>query len=173
MSTFNINKKSQNGFTLVELLVVIGILAALISGAIITLNPFAQIEKGYDAQRRQDLQQIKNALEIYYQDHTCYPGSIEFGSEWSEGNVVYMSKVPQDESCSQGGSCYQYLVDDSDICPQWHVVFARLSQSENLSPNCALISRSELCIPSGYDENWACAISGSVVCSVISSSTLN
>lgn len=61
------------GFTLVELLVVmaiLGVLATLIVGGFRT----AQL-RGRDGQRKSDLKNIANALEIYYSDYGVYPPS--------------------------------------------------------------------------------------------------
>ncbi len=158
----------QKGFTLIEYLVALTILATLIGGVLLTLDPFSQIQKGDDAGKRHDIQQIKNALEAYYQDHNCYPESLEFGQEWQEGDTVYMKHVPQDATCNDtSGSCYQYITDSeaNNSCPQWNVVFAKLSQKPTQNTSiCPLSDISSTCVPEGYDETWACTMSGAVNC---------
>lgn len=161
----------NKGFTLIEYLVAITILAGLVAGVMVTLNPFAQIERGRDAQRRQDLQQVKNALETYYQDNNCYPSEIPFGEEWSVNGEVYMSEVPQDPSCGQlNGACYEYITDGENVCPQWNVVFARLTNRDLSQSICPLSTISDTCVPEGYDENWACVMSGAVNCTLLAQS---
>jgi prepilin-type N-terminal cleavage/methylation domain-containing protein len=63
--------KSQKGFTIVELLiviVVIGILAALV------LNTFSGVQKrARDTQRQTDVNSISTQLEVYYNDNGGYP----------------------------------------------------------------------------------------------------
>lgn len=96
-----------NGFTLVELLVVIGVLAILVSAILITLSPFAQVQKANDARRKSDLSQIQKALETYYQDNGRYPAhsaspqyrivrldgsTADWGQSWSP----YMATLPKD-----------------------------------------------------------------------------
>jgi len=113
------NKKA---FTLIELLVVImilGILAALISG-----NFFTSLKKGRDARRKGDLEQIQRALEMYYEDKGSYPTFNIFataGYQLCETKIastcgsekVYMIKIPDDPLSSnnyvysQTGSAYQ------------------------------------------------------------------
>ena len=58
----NINKK---GFTLLELLIVIAILAVLGAIVIFMLNPAETLKKARDSQRISDLSTIKTALGIY------------------------------------------------------------------------------------------------------------
>jgi len=104
-----------NGFTLIELLIVIvilGILAALITG-----NFFTSLKKGRDARRKADLEQIQRALEMYYEDKKAYPvtAGLTFGGKLCENNPcvasdkVYMQKAPNDPI---SGKNYQYLSAD-------------------------------------------------------------
>jgi len=164
-------RKSGAGFTLIEYLVAITILAGLVGGIMFTLNPFTQVERARDAQRRQDLQQVKNALETFYQDNSCYPLEVPFGTEWSVNGEVYMAEVPQDSSCGQlNGACYEYITDSENVCPQWNVVFARLTNRDLSQSICPLSTISDTCVPDGYDENWACVMSGAVNCTLLAQS---
>ena len=128
------------GFTLVELLVVVGILAVLTIALILIFNPTLQIQRFQNGQRKQDLTQIKNALDVYYNDHGCYPTSVPFGAQWLDGENVLMKQVPQDPNvyCVSASECYPYayITDNTSDCPQWGVVFAKLSgTSTQLSTN--------------------------------------
>ncbi|MBU2036271.1 prepilin-type N-terminal cleavage/methylation domain-containing protein [Patescibacteria group bacterium] len=64
-------KKINKGFTLVELLVVMAILGVLVT-LIGTAFRTAQA-RGRDAQRKSDLKQIANALELFFNDYGFYP----------------------------------------------------------------------------------------------------
>ena len=67
----------KKGFTLVELLVVISIISIL---AVIALGGFQSTQrKERDGQRKSDLKQIANALEVVYYDHGRYPDSNNDG----------------------------------------------------------------------------------------------
>lgn len=158
--------RNRKGFTLVEVLIAVTILATLVGGVLLTLNPIQQINKSRDAQRQADLAQIRIASDAYYNDTNCYPTEMPFGHEWSVGETVYMKEVPQDPTCNGGtGSCYRYRTEVETTCPQWNVVFAQLSEDADAPNACPLTSLSN-CTPQGYEEGkWACALSGSVNCS--------
>lgn len=64
-----INKKY--GFSLIELLVVISIIAVLT--AVLMMNLVGARERSRDSQKIQDLNSIKNALRMYYNDNQTYP----------------------------------------------------------------------------------------------------
>ncbi len=71
-------KKSRpnGGFTLIELLVVIAIIALLGSIIISSLNRARA--RARDAVRISDMAQIKNALALYYNQHSKYPRITDF-----------------------------------------------------------------------------------------------
>jgi prepilin-type N-terminal cleavage/methylation domain-containing protein len=166
------------GFTLVEVLVAATILATLVGGVLLTLNPIEQINKGQDAQRMSDLQAVKTALDLYYNDTGCYPTAddgnpgtsgdgVPFGNEWRISNTVYMKEVPEDPSCQGGaeGICYRYRTDSNSTCPQWNVVFAELSTNSDFVDACPLSTLAEECTPEGYEDGkFACVMSGGVDC---------
>lgn len=66
-----IKKQNKNGFSLVELLVVISIIGIL--STILVTNFMGMREKAKDAQKIQDLNSMKNALRSYYNDNQRYP----------------------------------------------------------------------------------------------------
>lgn len=106
----------KNGFTLVELIVTIGIISLVSFGAMVILNPTDQFKKANDSKRKADLSQIQKALESYYEDRGAYPDSsvdykisvpdgagettIEWGSSWQP----YMNILPK----SPAGTNYVY-----------------------------------------------------------------
>ena len=77
---FNFMKKSKNltGFTLVELLIVIGIIAILASLAFVALNPLARFQDSRNAQRWTDVNAIISAIKLNQIDNKgVYLGDIE------------------------------------------------------------------------------------------------
>lgn len=108
----------KNGFTLLELLVVIGIIGILV--ALATVSYTATQAAGRDSRRKQDMVAIQNAFEQYYSDDhvisgvsrtfvyptNCVGGDADladiFKSSWPEdpeGGAYTASTCTQDEYC--------------------------------------------------------------------------
>jgi prepilin-type N-terminal cleavage/methylation domain-containing protein len=66
----------SKGFTLIELVLVIGILAVISVIVLTVLDPIAQFQKANDAKIKSDLSQIQKGLENYYNDNNVYPDSF-------------------------------------------------------------------------------------------------
>ena len=65
------NKKNE-GFTLIEILIVVAIIAILASVVLVGLEPTQQA--GRDARRVSDLTEVQNGLELFYNACGYYPG---------------------------------------------------------------------------------------------------
>lgn len=65
-------KRRSGGFTLIELLVVIAIIAILI--AFVVANFVGARSRAKDLKKKAELQELKSALRLYYNDYTIYPG---------------------------------------------------------------------------------------------------
>jgi len=89
-------RKFRSGFTLIELIIVIAILAVLFLGLLVTFNPLTQYNKAKDAIREHDLQQTRQALDAYLNDFNCYPASITLNAKWQVNSTVYIQQIPQD-----------------------------------------------------------------------------
>jgi prepilin-type N-terminal cleavage/methylation domain-containing protein len=68
-------KITRKGFTLIEILIVVAIIAILASVVLVGLGPTQQA--GRDARRISDLSEVQNGLELYYNECGYYPGSAE------------------------------------------------------------------------------------------------
>lgn len=64
--------KKQVGFTLIEILVVIAIIAILV--AFISSNFLGARQRAKDVKKKAEFRQVKNALRLYYNDYNSYPG---------------------------------------------------------------------------------------------------
>lgn len=65
----------NRGFTLVELLIVIAILAILVTMVIVAINPRSVIEGTKDTKSRSEMNQIKIALQTYFNENNSYPAT--------------------------------------------------------------------------------------------------
>ena len=168
-------KKNGAGFTLIEMLVAIGILMILLAFALLIIDPLTQLKKLHDSQRKHDLVQIRNALDTYYNDHSCYPASIPFGQEWRDGNNVLMKKVPQEQTayCIAGGSCYYYYyqVNPNDSCPQWAILYAKLEITPVAAESCGRKIIRTMCPGAAFNPKYDyCLSTGQIDCTSLGSS---
>jgi prepilin-type N-terminal cleavage/methylation domain-containing protein len=67
-----LTRKGGSGFTLIEILIVVAIIAILASVVLVGLGPTQQA--GRDARRISDLSEAQNGLELYYNKCGTYPG---------------------------------------------------------------------------------------------------
>jgi len=121
----------KKGFTLIELLVVISIIGMLT--ALIVVNFNAARERARDVQRKSDLDQIKKALRMYYNDYGGYPvhsdsaiagcgtdgdTACSWGGEWSAGSggMVYMKILPEDPQPDSSSYYYSQTAVGQDFC---------------------------------------------------------
>ncbi len=98
----------KNGFTLVELLVVVAIIGILSTLVIVNLGSVRL--RARDAQRKSDLRQLQSALELYRADQGGYPVANASPyqinacpASFTSGTTTYMKVVPCDP---EGGSYY-------------------------------------------------------------------
>lgn len=105
----NRNIENNRGFTLIELLVVIAIIGVLASVVMASLNG-ARV-KSRDAARAAQIQQVKVAMELYYDDHDGYIASCAAPTMFlyqQTGLDPYMSTLPKDPTYAGTGDDYQY-----------------------------------------------------------------
>ena len=73
--------KKQKGFTLIEILLVIGIIAVLATVVIVALDPAQRFQDAQDSRRVSDMQSILSAIQQYIIDNR---GSLPTGLDNSE-----------------------------------------------------------------------------------------
>lgn len=116
-------KKRQKGFTLIEILLVLGIIAILAGIVLVAINPSRQFKQARDSQRVSNINAILNAIGQNIADHkgvfVCAgvatalpesPGEIITSSGGFDLKPcivpVYMAQIPLDPGVVQGGSGY-------------------------------------------------------------------
>lgn len=116
-------KKAQSGFTIIELLIVIAIIAIL---AGLVLNNFQGAQaKARDTQRVTDINNIHTKLEEYYNDNNGYPNTFTAATfpgidaeslDDPKGTAISVNAVVADETAADAvaaptgsGSTPQYL----------------------------------------------------------------
>lgn len=153
----------SRGFTLVELLVSISIIAILSAIGMVVYSRV--IREGRDSRRQSDLRAIQSALEQYFADQFYYPiyssgsscsppnGTLRFNCSLKDpttGNKTYINTVPRDPTGSSSNPGYSYVpttssgsaCDNSSIatyCTKY-CLYARLSNSNPGVGTCPVVS---------------------------------
>jgi type IV pilus assembly protein PilA len=112
----------SSGFTLIEILLAIGILAILATAAIIAINPARQFAEARDTQRWSDVHAIMNAISQYAIGHKgALPPGMPTANDFQEicqtgapscdglynmqsltENAIYLTAIPKDPACPDG-----------------------------------------------------------------------
>lgn len=129
----------RKGFTLVELLVAVSIVAILASIAISMYSGFQKNVR--DARRQADLRVIQSALEQYRADQNFYPQSsdldLKAATTIAAGTRVYLTTVPKDPTRESGNPdyCYEALPVDCTLgnCTRYGL-YAKLERSLSMFP---------------------------------------
>lgn len=134
----------KRGFTLIELLVVIAIIGVLSSVVLVSLNTARA--KARDANRAVAINQLRNALELYYLDNRQYPLSggastpnagwtTSTDSSWTTFQTAlapYMAQLPRDPNQSASGwpatagvYAFSYYSQGYGCDRQWYMIVWR------------------------------------------------
>lgn len=118
--------KRNSGFTLMELLIVIGVLGILAAGLLAAIDPFEQLKKARDSNYRSGAIELLSATQRYYANHGYMPWR-NAGSTCATDNATTLAPEPAVASLSaavlmvgvgQGSeiaSCIEDLVNDGEL----------------------------------------------------------
>lgn len=101
---------------MIELLVVLAIIGVM--AILFFFGMRGQIEKGRDAKRKDDLEDIKIAYEDYYSDNDCYPPDDALSNPASTALEPYLNPIPRDPLTDDP---YRYL-PLSGTCPGYRLL---------------------------------------------------
>jgi len=113
-------RKQSNGFTLLELLVVISIIGILVS--LVSVSYSTAQKKSRDAKRKGDLKSIQNAFEQYYAVYNGYPATCPALTAATEnfllggypadpkGTDTYLQITPA-PSCDATSYCFRVYLE--------------------------------------------------------------
>jgi len=134
------NKKA---FTLMEVMIVLTLVSVLSVFLLVVINPWTLINRGFNANRKKDLDDAKKMLEQYINDTGCYPLPTQVCFEGTNTNPCHLCTKKQTtpfpyftrDICEprEGNLDYLYEVDTSfekiignvvTTCPKWFKIFA-------------------------------------------------
>ncbi len=99
-------KKVRTGFTLVELLIVLGILAVMFAIVLIAINPLESFNKTQDVAAQQVTKDLASATKYYY--------ATEKKTPWTD-NSSCRNELATKDTVSQMPSCVQELTKGGDL----------------------------------------------------------
>jgi general secretion pathway protein G len=126
----------NSGFTLVELLVVISIIAIL--ATVIGVNYSGARKSARDSKRKADMENVAAAFEMYYSEFKRYPNCGWDIAMSNLNEAGYLNSIPQNTSDENE---YQYQCNSDD---NWFGVYAKL---ENKNEKITISECSEVCHP--------------------------
>ncbi len=126
----------HKGFTLIEVLVAVTIIAILISIGVVSYGSVNK--RSRDAKRKGDVEQLRSALEMYRADTGYYPNA---GSgSWADASgltttlvATYLPVIPSDPKTTQ---TYRYQATNLSGGNYYGYCMSALLESENPNDTC-------------------------------------
>jgi type II secretory pathway pseudopilin PulG len=122
-------RKNLRAYTLVEVILLTGIITALVMAAIAFFAP--QSRKALDAKRKSDLYAIAKILEEYEKDYEIYPAALTWCGLTTSGSPLanYAASLPCDPRTDAN---YVYEVGPTATSRSWFRVYAALDNSGDI-----------------------------------------
>jgi prepilin-type N-terminal cleavage/methylation domain-containing protein len=132
----------KKGFTMIEVLIVVAILAILSVTGIVTLSK--QRTKAEDVAMKTDLDRLKVAFEDYYNDHNCYPPPDWFDGPEDAGSELlrpYLSKMLYNKKTD-----LPYVLEKDSTGCRWFKLYTTLNNAED--PQAVILRTTDLTVGS-------------------------
>lgn len=102
MKATKLQMKNTQGFTLIEILVVIGIIAVLAAIVLIAINPARQFAQANNSQRSSNTNAILNAVGQYMADHQgdLTPLGIDTGDSTDDNDYMDINDTDAEALCN-------------------------------------------------------------------------
>ncbi len=150
----NLNKKNK-GFTLIEILVVIGIIAILAAIVIVAINPKKHFDDAVAAQRDANVNAILNAISQYTVDNKGTLPAIDGTADGDKEEITkslcdllvpaYIGALPTDpKSDSEGAGVKCDTIDESNADKD-EVLYA-VTESAGRVTVCATVPATDICV---------------------------
>lgn len=104
----------QEGFTLVELLIVIALIGILSVAVLATINPIEQTNKARDAKFKNDAAEVLSAYERYYASQNAYPWNM-IGTTLAIGSTALLSSTSVQFGVSEPATETKDLISTSEL----------------------------------------------------------
>ncbi|MFH0840538.1 MAG: prepilin-type N-terminal cleavage/methylation domain-containing protein [bacterium] len=142
---------NKKGFTLVEFLVVIFIIAILVAIALILVSG-ARIS-ARDAERVTDIDTLRKALAVYDVKEGGYPSIITSGQSLTAGSNTYLGLIPTNPTPQNDGDCiavnYNYTQDSSGT--SYHIAYCLGSGAGDIPAGNCIATPLDMCIACTID----------------------
>lgn len=104
---------SSRGFTILELIVSLAIIGLLLG---VVMNGIANSrQKARDSKRVDEIKQLQNALQLYYNDNQSYPTTLDRDILVP----IYIKTIPKDPAT--GGDYLYAALFDGNTCGNYHL----------------------------------------------------
>ncbi|HPJ17145.1 MAG TPA: type II secretion system protein [Candidatus Woesebacteria bacterium] len=158
------NLKKMSGFTLVELLIVIALIAILSVAVLATINPIEQANKAKDSTVQNDAAEVMNAYERFYANSQSYPWMV-YGPAGNKPSVETAMLLRSDTIgfgiCDASATLTDPATTTSAACSTTSTTPGLLITKDELKP--AFVGKDEFRTVASLDENglWMYKDSGS------------
>jgi len=149
--------KQKRGFTLVELLIVISLIAILSVAVLATINPIEQANKAKDSTVQNDAAEVLNSYERYYANAQAYPWMAydQDGTPMTVDDAVILEANNLGFGICDKGDTDDLPTADSAACSASSATPGLLIESDELKPS--FVGKAEFSTVGVNPENglWA------------------